>query len=84
MVAPSSFPPTTVFTSSVQVDGPDGTGYATVSVGFNISEYPELHPVGVADVAAAVRDLLVEHGYTVPAFTAPVTSSAELDWPQES
>jgi hypothetical protein len=67
----------------VQVESPDGTGYATVTVGFNVSEYTELHPVDVGDVAAAVRDLLVDRGYTVPPFAAPVTSSAELDWPQE-
>ena len=80
----SSFPPGTTFTSQVELDTGTDIAYGTVRVAFESGEYPELHAVDAADIAGAVRDLLVARDYSVAQFAAPVTSSDVLDWPQES
>jgi hypothetical protein len=78
----TNFPPRTPFSSVARMDTSDGEAYAQVTFTFDPGEYPELHTVTASDVAAAIRDLFVARGYTFEQFTAPVTSSAELDWPQ--
>lgn len=83
MANPGAWPPGTTFTSAVELDTGTDVAYGVVTVSWDPGEYPELHTADVADVADAVRDLLAGRGYTVPQFTAPVTSSDVLDWPQE-
>lgn len=84
MADSSSFPPGTLFTSTVELPSDAESAYGTVQVSFDPSEYPEKHTITVADIAAIVRDLFTSHGYQVAPFEAPVTSSALLDWPQEA
>lgn len=84
MADPAAFPPKTLFTSNVVLETGQETVYGSVQFAFDPGEYPSDQTVNAADIAGAIRNLFVGRGYTVSTFEAPITSSAQLDWPQEA
>ncbi|MEU4154707.1 hypothetical protein [Streptomyces antimycoticus] len=79
----SNFPPGTVFTTTAVRSTEGGDAYGQISFVYDPGEYPEFQTVSASDIAAALRDLFTSRGYTFDQFTAPVTTSSALDWPQE-
>lgn len=81
MADSATFPPKTQFSSTVLLETSPAV-YGTVWFAFDSGEYHDAQTVDTSDIAAAIRDLFIGRGYTVAQFTAPVTTNAELDWPQ--
>lgn len=78
----SAFADGTHFKTTVVLDTASATAYGEIEFNFKQGDYPDLHTADVDDIAGALRDLFLDRGYTITPFTAPVTSSADLDWPE--